>query len=282
LIESCLRFFDEHYQYLAKQRGIRVLDGQGKLVLYPGTACETYKMAYNSTSTIAALKVVTSRLLELSENYLDATRRTYYSGLLNRIPDIHITEINGRKTIAPAKSWERISNMESPQLYPVFPWGIYGIGKSGLDIAINTFLYDPHVLKNRNHISWHQDAIFAARLGLIEEAKEMLTEKLQDSGRRFPAFWGPGHDWTPDHNWGGSGMIALQEMLLQTDGEKILLLPCWDKSWNVRFKLHAPYNTTVECALEGGVIKYLDVQPKSREKDVIFSCNNSTSKNSKI
>jgi hypothetical protein len=227
-------------------------------------------MAYNSTSTIAALKVVTSRLLELPKNYIDSTKRVYYSGLLTRIPEISFTEIDGHKTIAPAKAWERISNSESPQLYPVFPWGIYGIGKPGLDVAVNTFLYDPHVLKNRNHISWHQDAIFAARLGLVEEAKEMTSQKLQDSGRRFPAFWGPGHDWTPDHNWGGSGMIALQEMLLQTDGDKLLLLPAWPKEWNVHFKLHAPYNTTVECVLEGGTIQRLDVNPKSREKDVVF------------
>ncbi|KAA6300609.1 MAG: hypothetical protein EZS26_003247 [Candidatus Ordinivivax streblomastigis] len=269
LIESSLRFFDEHYQYLAKQRGIRVLDEKGKLVLYPGTVCETYKMAYNSTSTISALKVVTSRVLELPDTYLDAAKRNYFSELLNRIPDIHTRDINGRTVIAPAWHWERVNNVETPQLYPVFPWGIYGIGKPGLDTAINTFLYDPDVLRFRNHISWHQDPIFAARLGLTEEAKEMVTKKLQDSGRRFSAFWGPGHDWTPDHNWGGSGMIALQEMLLQTDGEKLFLLPAWPKDWNVHFKLYAPYNTTVECTLEGGVIKYLDVQPKSREKDII-------------
>src|SRR5690606_35336628 len=46
-IESCLAFFDEHYQYLARQWGRKVLDANGHLVLYPGSACATYKMAYN-------------------------------------------------------------------------------------------------------------------------------------------------------------------------------------------------------------------------------------------
>src|SRR5690606_15658113 len=55
LIESCLTFFDEHYQYLARRRGARALDGNGHLVLYPGSACETFKMTYNSTTTIAGL-----------------------------------------------------------------------------------------------------------------------------------------------------------------------------------------------------------------------------------
>ena len=35
LVESTLRFFDEHYQYLARQRGQKALNEQGKLVLYP-------------------------------------------------------------------------------------------------------------------------------------------------------------------------------------------------------------------------------------------------------
>ena len=58
MIRSCLRFFDEHYQYLANQRGAKRLDGNGKLVLYPGSGGETFKGAYNSTSTIAALRTV--------------------------------------------------------------------------------------------------------------------------------------------------------------------------------------------------------------------------------
>jgi hypothetical protein len=269
LIESSLRFFDEHYQYLARQRGIKVFDGEGKLILYPGSACETYKMAYNATSTIAALQTVASRLLELPAQYLDSTKRTYYEQFLKRLPEIRTREIGGRTLIAPAWHWERVGNFESPQLYPVFPWGIYGIGRPGLEIAINTYRYDPNVVKFRNHISWHQDAIWAARLGLTDEAKDLVVKKLQDSGRRFPAFWGPGWDWTPDHNWGGSGMIALQEMLLQADGKKLFLLPTWPEGWDVHFKLHAPYNTTVECVVEGGKVSELIVTPKEREKDII-------------
>lgn len=269
LIKSTLRFFDEHYQYLAIQRGRKALDEQGKLVLYPGSACETYKMAYNATSTIAALQTVSSRLLELPEIQSDTITRNYFIGFLNRIPEIHTREIDGHTTISPAWLWERVNNVETPQLYPVFPWGIYGVGKSNLDIALNTWKYDKDVIKFRSHVGWKQDAIWAARLGLIDESKELLIKKLESAESRFPAFWGPGYDWTPDHNWGGSGMIALQEMLLQTDGEKIFLLPAWDKSWNVHFKLHAPYNTTVECKLKNGEIMLLKVTPESRRKDII-------------
>ncbi|MES1160825.1 MAG: hypothetical protein ABUM51_08710, partial [Bacteroidota bacterium] len=89
------------------------------------------------------------------------------------------------------------------------------------------------------------------------------------SEKRFPAFWGPGFDWTPDHNWGGSGMIGLQEMLLQTDGKKILLFPAWPRSWDVHFKLYAPYNTIVEATLRQGKIEKLTVIPEERRKDIV-------------
>lgn len=269
-VESCLTFFDEHYQYLARQRGAKALDGEGHLVLYPSSGAETYKMAYNSTSTIAGLRTVLTRLLELPPAYGTPEQRQYWTAMLSRVPALNFREIEGHKMLAPAKTWERINNVESPQLYPVFPWGIYGVGKPDLATAINTYRYDPDVQKFRSYIGWKQHNIFAARLGLTNEAAELTVKKLQDSGRRFPAFWGPGYDWAPDHNWGGAGMIGLQEMLLQTDGRKIYLLPAWPKDWDVHFKLHAPYQTTIEAVVKNGKIQELKVVPESRRADVVL------------
>lgn len=268
-IESCLTFFNEHYQYLAKQRGIKTFDGDGHLILFPGSGAETYKMAYNSTSTIAGLQTVLKTLLQLPPQYLTAEERAKWETMLKRLPPLNFREFYGHKTISPAQSWQRINNVETMQLYPVFPWGIYGVGKPDLDVAINTWKYDTLAIKFRSGMGWKQDNIFAARMGLTKEAADLTTYKLKDSGRRFPAFWGPGFDWTPDHNWGGSGMIGLQEMLMQVDDKKIYLFPAWPKDWNVHFKLHAPYNTTVEATVKDGKVTSLIVLPKERAKDVI-------------
>lgn len=270
LIEKCLLFYDEHYQYLAAQRSTKTLDGNGKLILYPSTGCETYKMAYNSANTIGALKSVTCGLLQLPDNYLTKEQRDYWTQFEKRIPDIPFRVCNGCKTIAPAITWERINNMEITQLYPVFPWGLYGIGLPELDIAVNTWKYGVDNANQKNYISWHQDAIFCARLGLTREAKEVTLKKMSDSPRRYPTFWGPGHDWVPDHNWGGSGMIGVQEMLMQTVGEKIYLFPAWPKEWNVDFKLWAPNNTVIECSLKNGKVDRFSVSPKERERDIII------------
>ncbi len=269
-IESCLTFFDEHYQMLAKQRGAKIWDADGNYVFYPSSAAETYKMTYNSTTYISALKVVLTRLTELPKQYLSDEQREKWTMMLKRIPPVPTRILDGKKMLSPAEVWARIQNTETPQLYPVYPWGLYGIGKPDLDIACNAYFYDPHCVKNHHHESWAQAAIFAARLGLTDEAKKYTVLKLQDGKLRFPAFWGPGHDWVPDHNWGGSGMIALQEMLMQVDDRKIYLIPAWPKDWNAKFKLHAPYNTTVEAVVKNGKIESLKVTPESRLKDVVY------------
>ena len=265
LIESCLTFFDEHYQYLAKKRGAKTLNENGNLVLYPGSACETYKMAYNASSTIAALKTLTQGLIDLPEKYVNAEKKQKWQEFLTRIPPISFREFDGKTCISPAKLWERINNTEVPQLYPVYPWGMYGMGLPDLEIARNTYMYDPDVTKFKDYISWKQYGIFAAKLGLTEEAAKFAVLKLQDSERRFPAFWGPGFDWVPDHNWGGSGMIGVQEMLLQTVGEKIYLFPAWPKEWDVHFKMFAPGNTIIEAELKNGEVTLLKVTPENRK-----------------
>ncbi|MEN3323136.1 DUF5703 domain-containing protein [Mariniflexile soesokkakense] len=267
-ILSCLRFFDEHYQYLAKKRGRKSLDANGHLVLYPGSAVETYKMANNANSTISALKVISEKLLKVSSKDLTKEEFEYLKALQTRIPPLNFREINHKNVLSPAKSWERINNTEAAQLYPVYPWEIYGVGKPDLEVAQNTYFLDEDLRKFRSHVGWKQDNIMAAKLGLKDEASKYTLFKMVNSGRRFPAFWGPGFDWVPDHNWGGSGMIGMQEMLLQEANGKIYLFPAWPKRWNVHFKLHASQNTTVEVKLENGKVEIIKVTPEARRADI--------------
>ena len=258
MIRSCLRFFDEHYQYLANQRGAKRLDGNGRLVLYPGSGGETFKGAYNSTSTIAALRSVTQALMEYGEEQNDTSLTSCLLPLTSRLPDITVRD----GMIQPALHYERVQNVETTQLYPVFPWRMYGVGRPDVETARNTYWNDPLAVKFRSHVGWKQDLIWAACLGLTDEAARLLQLKMGDGPHRFPAFWGPGYDWTPDHNWGGSGMIGMQEMLLQEVGDTLYLFPAWPREWDVRFKLHASHNTIVEAELRGGQVVNVTVTPQ--------------------
>ena len=247
LIRQTLIFFDEHYQYIAKKLGVKPLNADGRLMLYPSSGCETYKMAYNPSSVIAALKTVTEQWIEYKGDSLN--------NFLSRIPPIPLRTIEGDTCIAPAIVWARIQNIETPQLYPVFPWRVYGMGKDNLHIARNTYLKDPHAVEMHSTKGWKQDNIWAACLGLTDEAFKLNKEKLADGPYRFPAFWDPGYDWAPDCNKGGASMIGMQEMLLQEkpDGG-LLLFPAWPKNINAKFRLKATGGRTVEAEIKNGTI----------------------------
>jgi hypothetical protein len=111
-----------------------------------------------------------------------------------------------------------------------------------------------------------------ALLGLTEQAKEYLTKRASPashSDSRFPGFWNAFHDWVPDMDHGGVLQLALQNMLMQCDGDQIHLLPAWPKQWNADFKLHAPLNTIIEGKVCGGEVVALRVTPDARRGDVI-------------
>ena len=87
-------------------------------------------------------------------------------------------------------------------------------------------------------------------------------------GFRFPTMWGPNFDWIPDQDHGSVAMTALQRMLLQNNGDEIILLPAWPKQWDVDFRLHVGVNTTVECEVREGKLLKLEVRPRSRRANV--------------
>lgn len=273
-IESCLRFYDEYYQ---KRNG---LGKDGKLIIYPGSGLERYKMAYNPVNTVSALKTVLTRLVALPKSLLNMPRKAHWQQMLDRIPAIETKLIEGKTVInayrdgpySIGKGPFQHGN-ELPELYPVYPWGQFGIGMPDLEVALNTWAYNPSVRKILSqdlHLSWRQEAIMAARLGLTDEAARRTLLKMKDSPYRFPAFFEPGHDWAPDHNWGGSGMIGIQEMLLQCVGKKIYLLPAWPAGWDVDFKLHAPGKTVIRGVVKGGKLELLEVSPTSRKADIVI------------
>jgi len=108
-------------------------------------------------------------------------------------------------------------------------------------------------------------------LGLTDIAEDYVHFNFtrREPHLKFPAFWAKGNDYAPDEDNGGNGENGLQQMLMQTDGKKIMLLPAWPKNWDVDFKLNAPYNTTVQGKVENGKIINLVIIPASRMQDVV-------------
>jgi hypothetical protein len=252
-----LGFYREHYP----QR-----DDQGKMVIKPSQALETWQIAVNPLPEVAGLRWVADQLLQVAD--LPAADRKAWTELRELLPPLpsRVEYWNKKKYLIPALQYDVLGNAENPELYAIFPYRHFGVSKPELEVGRET--YARRLFPGTG--CWRQDSIQAALLGLTDEAKRDVVANFngQHPNHRFPAILGPNFDWIPDHDHGGVAMIALQRMLLQTEGLKILLLPAWPRDWNVSFKLHAPQQTVIECVYRDGQIQSLQVTPESRRKDV--------------
>jgi len=256
--DSLLAFWDQHYKR----------DEKGHLVMYPAQALETLQNAANPATDVAGLHWVLKGLLALPEDKAGAKRRQFWTRLAKEVPPLPMAEANGKKyVLGAAKVFGGRGNSENPELYAVFPFRLYGVGKPDLDVGRLTFAR--RAVKGNN--GWRQDDTQAALLGLADVAAGYVAGRAKNKhgGSRFPAFWGPNMDWIPDQDHGGNLMMATQSMLLQADDGKIHLLPAWPKTWDVDFKLHAPQRTTVQGSVRGGELTELKVTPESRKRDVV-------------
>ena len=213
------------------------------------------------------LRYLLPRLLTLRT---DKATKAAWNKTLADLPPVPTATENGKTRLLPAETFGDKKNIENPELYGVFPYRMFTVmaGKESLDQALNAWRLRLHP----EDIGWQQNCIQAAMLGLADEAKNLVAARAATTaaGYRFPGFYGPNYDWTPEQCHGANMMTALQRMLMQCEGDKIALLPAWPADWSASFKLHAPRQTTIECRVEKGVIVDLKVTPKSRRKDIIL------------
>ena len=254
-----LTFFDQHFKR----------DAQGKLLLDPDNAIEMYWKVRNPAPDIAGLRAILPRLIALPADLVSPPARQAWRRLLGELPPLPTLDKRGHTILLPYTGPQTAQrrNGENPELYAIYPFRLYGLDKPGMAMALATF----DVRKCPQQGCWSQDPIQAAMLGLSEVAREAVAYafQLRSPELKFPAFWAPTHDYQPDQDNGGNGEHGLQQMLMQTDGRKILLLPAWPEGWDGEFKLNAPYQTSVQGKIIGGKLCNLVVTPAARGTDVI-------------
>jgi len=257
-----LDFYDQHFG----------LDHNNKMLLSPVNAIETYWDVYNPAPDIAGLRAILPRMLALPTNFVSTTHQSQWSRMQSEVPPLP-TGLNGSTTVLlpyAGPQTNQIENGENAQLYAIFPYRIYGLARPDLALAINS--YNLRLFRGLGWADWMQDPIQAAMLGLTGEAQQYTVYAMtnKDSSLKFPGFWRMQNDYMPSEDTGGVAQDALQKMIMQTDGSKIMLLPAWPSGWNAIFKLNAPFNTTVQGTISNGLVSHLIVTPSSRTNDVIF------------
>lgn len=270
--DAIVTYYDQHWPRAAN----------GKIHMAPAQSLETYQLdAVNPTPDIAGLKSVLPRLLALPDSLATTKQRAAWAKTLRDTPDLPLgrTDARGKtpplglgdpkgiQILLPAEKYGKTSNSENPELYVAFPYRLHGVGKPNLKLAQDTFA----ARRSPQNTCWGQDGTQAAVLGLTSVAQKAVVSEFTNYGdQRFSWFWKPAHDWIPDMDNGGSGMITLQSMLLQADGRKLYLLPAWPAEWSADFKLRAPQNTVVQGHVEKGRLVRLQVTPTVRRRDLVI------------
>ena len=253
-------FYDKHFGR----------DAGGKLLLDSVNSIEMFWKVHNPSPDIAGLHAVIQRLIKLPGDMVNDNLRNGWKKFQSELPDLPAGTKNNQEILLPYTGPQAAPshNSENPELYSIYPFRLYGLGKPDLQLAKNTF----NARSYKDKGCWVQDPVQAAMLGLTDIAKEYVHFNFSRKAPnlKFSAFWDRGNDYMPDQDNGGNGENGLQQMLMQVDGKKIILLPAWPKEWNASFKLNAPYKTTVQGKVKNGKLVNLTVSPSNRRSDIVY------------
>jgi len=263
IVSSVIDFYDNHYDR----------DEDGKIHFYPAQALETWWDCDNPLPEIAGLKYVIEQLLTLEEKNFTKDQLAAWKHILTELPEIPTRELNGDTILSPARKYADLHNSENAETWAIHPYRLYGVGKSNLDMARKTFDNRMFKVMENERPGYHPDPIQAAYLGLSELAARYTYNyfDFSDSTVRFKGFFNAADDWFPNQQTGNTAMTALQKMIMQTDGERIIMLPAWPEEWDMSFKLHAPFQTIVEGEYRDGKLENLRVTPEHRTEDIEFA-----------
>ena len=192
-VREYVRYFDEHYK----------LDANGRYLMHPAQATEMWWNCTNPMPEIAGLTCVTEMLLALPKGVLSEDDRALFAKIRARIPELPTRKLGGKVAFAPADKFASRHNLETPELYCVFPFRLCSFEKPNVEIGRHS--YREGRMYKLYH-GWAQDEVNAAYLGPCAHALEehlplagVLGPELQlvsGSGRRRNL---PEHDSVDAH-----------------------------------------------------------------------------------
>lgn len=251
-VKEILLFFYEHYK-----------QNDGSICFKPASSLETWQNCINDAPNIAGVGAVCDFVLhtKVTSQEITALCKKIKAGL----PPLPLGRKILRKAVMPfAENIEKKKmNCENPELYTVFPYAIYKIGKPNLKIGIHTF----KIRAERASCGWQQHSIQAAFLGLRKNAYKEIVKNCENTNKNciFPAFYGPNYDWLPDQDNGANLIMTITKSLVQENNEKIYILPAWNKKLNVSFRLPVGDNFINVTYQKGKKPQYSFDNPENRE-----------------
>lgn len=234
LAHAVLQFYDQHFPRR-----------NGRMHIHPAQVIEQWWRAENPLPEIAGLRACVRALLGLPPEMIGTPLRSLCQRLQKELPEIPTRAGADGRYFSPAEVWDaKPRNQENPELYAVFPYLHCPPGTEAAEIGRRSFKARTYT----HDIGWAQDGMQAALLGLTEAARDSVIQRLTTPSpyARFPGFWGPGWDWIPDQDQGGSAAHALQLMALQAYENTVFPLPAWPGEWQADVRLHGPYRSCIK------------------------------------
>ncbi len=247
----------------------------GRYHLDPANALETWWMVRDPADALDGIRAIFPQFIDMAERFgRDKALRDRCGDIVAKLPDPPLGAWGADSSIdpsvdayAPAAAFNRLKrrvNAENPQLYRVYPFELSGIGTADCERARRTFERRICSLGN----GWSMDAIWAARLGLGEEAAKLVAAHA----RRYNRFRYGGWDSndsrvfpdnlavTPFLDAGGLSAFALQEMLVQSHNGVIRVLPAVAKDWSGMFQLRAEGGFLVAAEFKDGRPRLVEIR----------------------
>jgi hypothetical protein len=255
--------------------GLLRKEADGRYHLDPANALETWWLVRDPADTLAGVQAVFPEFVRLSRKYdCDAEWRDRCADVLEALPEPArgLWGADGKvqpeidvyaPAVTSAASHPR-TNAENPALYRVFPFGLSGIGAPDYLLACRTFAQRICPVEH----GWSMDAIWAARLGLRDQACPLLNqhaEKFQrfryggwtsNDSRVFPG----GLSAAPFLDAGGLSAFALNEILLQSHHNILRVAPAVARDWSGTFRLRGEGGFLVTADFREGEVRRVEIQ----------------------
>ncbi|MFV2069404.1 MAG: DUF5703 domain-containing protein [Pirellulales bacterium] len=254
--------------------GLLKKEADGKYHLDPANALETWWMVRDPSDTLDGIRAIFPEFTRLAEAFdRDAALRARCAEILAALPEPNLGLWKPDASIdptvdayAPAAAFRNVPglhNFENPALYRVYPFGLSGIGSPDHDRARRTF--DHRIFVNNQ--GWSMDAIWAARLGLADEACDLLVAHAEKYNRFRYGGWDSGNSTVfpdglavaPYLDAGGVSAFALSEILLQSHNNLIRIAPALAKTWSGIFRLRAEGGFLVAADVQNGGARFVEI-----------------------
>jgi len=159
-------------------------------------------------------------------------------------------------------------NSEVPECEIMYPWNLAGIDSADYDKAKLTFM-----MRKTWPVGWDPSGIWAARLGLADEALKALLS--HGGNQRWPqgwwvtpggAFWGKAVPVSPGFDSAGVNATTLTEMCLQSYDGRVRLWPAFPRAWCGLLKLRALPGFMVTSEITSGQVRYGVIESERGEE----------------